>query len=83
MRVNTLVYIKEMLEHEVETRQKAYNKAKKILEEKEDAADVNWNTPDNKVDDNIRLYRGIRKTQYSKLSEAKDALEDFLNQEWD
>lgn len=46
MRVQTLVYIKEMLEKEVETREKA-----------------------------VKKLRG-------RLAEAKDALEDFLQKDW-
>lgn len=82
MTVSTILFIKELLEHEVEIRRGSYQKVKKILAEKEDEADVGWNTPDSKVDDNIRLYRNLKETERKKLNEAKDALEDFLSKEW-
>lgn len=82
MRLNTMIYIKEMLEKEVERRKKSYKKAGDILEEKEREAGVQWNTSDDRVDDNIKLYRDIKHTQREALTEAQDALEDFLSKEW-
>jgi RNA binding exosome subunit len=77
-----MIYIKEMLEKEVERRKKSYKKAGDILEEKEREAGVQWNTSDDRVDDNIKLYRDIKHTQREALTEAQDALEDFLSKEW-
>lgn len=82
MRLNTMIYIKEMLEKEVERRKKSYKKAGDILEEKEREAGVQWNTSDDRVDDNIKLYRDIKHTQREALTEAQDALEDFLSKDW-
>lgn len=82
MRVQTLVYIKDMLEKEIETREKAVEKVKTLLAEKEDAAGVQWNTPDSKVNGNIQALRSMKKTQRKLFNEAKDALEDFLQHEW-
>lgn len=48
MRVQTLVYIKEMLEKEVETREKVVKKLRERLVEAEDESGVQWNTPDSK-----------------------------------
>ena len=82
MRLNTMIYIKEMLEKEVERRKRSYKKAGDILEEKEREAGVQWNTSDDRVDDSIKLYRDIKHTQREALTEAQDALEDFLSKEW-
>ena len=82
MRLGTMIYIKEMLEKEVERRKKSYKKAGDILEEKEREAGVQWNTSDDRVDDNIKLYRNIKHTQREALTEAQAALEDFLSKEW-
>jgi RNA binding exosome subunit len=77
-----MIYIKEMLEKEVERRKKSYSKVWDILDEKEREAGVQWNTPDNRVDDNIKLYRNIKHTQRVALTEAQAVLEDFLSNEW-
>lgn len=82
MRVQTLVYIKDMLEKEIETREKAVEKVKTLLAEKEDAAGVQGNTPDSKVNGNVQALRSMRETQRKLFNEAKDALEDFLQHEW-
>lgn len=82
MRVQTLVYIKDMLEKEIETREKAVEKVKTLLAEKEDAAGVQWNTPDSKVNGNVQALRSMRETQRKLFNEVKDALEDFLQHEW-
>lgn len=82
MRVQTLVYIKDMLEKEIETRENACKKVKTLLAEKEDAAGVQWNTPDSKVNGNIQALRSAKETQRKLFNEAKDALEDFLQHEW-
>lgn len=63
MRVQTLVYIKDMLEKEIETREKAVEKVKTLLAEKEDAAGVQRNTPDSKVNGNVQALRSMRETQ--------------------
>lgn len=82
MRVQTLVYIKDMLEKEIETREKAVEKVKTLLAEKEDAAGVQRNTPDSKVNGNVQALRSMRETQRKLFNEAQDALEDFLQHEW-
>lgn len=82
MRVQTLVYIKDMLEKEIETREKAVEKVKTLLAEKEDAAGVQWNTPDSKVNGNVQALRSMRETQRKLFNEAQDVLEDFLQHEW-
>lgn len=82
MRVQTLVYIKDMLEKEIETREKAVEKVKTLLAEKEDADGVQWNTPDSEVNGNVQALRSMRETQRKLFNEAKDALEDFLQHEW-
>lgn len=82
MRVQTLVYIKDMLEKEIETREKAVEKVKTLLAEKEDADGVQWNTPDSEVNGNAQALRSMRETQRKLFNEAKDALEDFLQHEW-
>lgn len=82
MTLQTLVYIKGMLEREAETREKAYKKLAERLEEAEYKAEVQWNTPDSEVNDNIRALRGMRRTQRKKLREVKDALGDFMGKDW-
>lgn len=92
MRVQTLIYIKEMLEKEVETREtlekeiktreKACKKVGERLAEAEDESGVQWNTSDSEVDRNIQALRKMKETQRKLLNEAKDALEDFLQQDW-
>ena len=78
----SLVYIKDMLEKEIETREKAVEKVKTLLAEKEDAAGVQRNTPDSKVNGNVQALRSMRETQRKLFNEAQDALEDFLQHEW-
>lgn len=82
MRVQTLVYIKDMLEKEVETREKAVKKLRGRLVEAEDESGVQWNTPDSKVNGNVQAFRSMKETQRKLLNEAKDALEDFLQKDW-
>lgn len=82
MRVQTLVYIKDMLEKEIETRENACKKVKTLLAEKEDAAGVQWNTPDDKVNDNIRFLRSARATHRENLSKVEAVLEDFMGKDW-
>lgn len=71
-----------MLEKEIETREKAVEKVKTLLAEKEDAAGVQRNTPDSKVNGNVQALRSMRETQRKLFNEAQDALEDFLQHEW-
>ena len=78
MRLDTLVYIKALLEAEAVKREKAWKKAGKILDEKQREAGVQWNTPDSKVDDNTKLYC----IQREAFREAQAALEDFMSKEW-
>ena len=82
MTVSTLVYIKEMLEKEVETREKAVKKLRGRLVEAEDESGVQWNTPDSEVNGNVQALRSMKETQIKLLIEAKDALEDFLQKDW-
>ena len=82
MRVSSLMFIQQLLEAEVEKRKNALDMVKKLLVEKEDAAGVQWNTPDNRVDDNIRFLRSSKETQWEALRKAEDALEDFMGKEW-
>lgn len=63
MKVSSLMFIQQLLETEVEKEKKAVEKVKTLLAEKEDAAGVQWNTPDNKVDDNIRFLRSASHSQ--------------------
>lgn len=67
MRVSSLVFIQQLLEAEVEKEKKAVEKVKTLLAEKEDAAGVQWNTPDDKVNDNIRFFQ-IRKSYSQRKS---------------
>lgn len=82
MRVQTLVYIKEMLEKEVETREKAVKKLRERLVEAENESGVQWNTPDSEVNGNVQVLRSMKETQRKLLNEAEDALEDFLQKDW-
>lgn len=82
MRVQTLVYIKEILEKEAEKREKAYKKLREHLAETEDKFGVQWNTPDSEVNGNVQALRSMKETQRKLLNEAKDALEDFLQKDW-
>lgn len=82
MRIQTLVYIKNMLEKEVETREKAVKKVRERLTETEDESGAQWNTPDSKVNENIQALRKMKEAQRKLLNEAKDALDDFLQKDW-
>ena len=83
MRVRSLVFIQQLLEPEVEQEKKAVEKVKTLLAEKEDAAGVQWNTPDDKVNDNIRFLRSARATHRENLSKVEAVLEDFMGKDWD
>lgn len=74
MRVSSLVYIQQLLEAEVEKEKKAVEKVKTLLVEKEDEAGVQWNTPDDKVNDNIRFLRSARATHRENLSKVEAVL---------
>lgn len=82
MRVSSLVYIQQLLEAEVEKEKKAVEKVKTLLVEKEDEAGVQWNTPDDKVNDNIRFLRSARATHREILSKVEAVLEDFMGKDW-
>jgi hypothetical protein len=82
MRVSSLVYIQQLLEAEVEKEKKAVEKVKTLLVEKEDEAGVQWNTPDDKVNDNIRFLRSARATHRENLSKVEAVLEDFMGKDW-
>lgn len=83
MRVSSLVFIQQLLEAEVEKEKKAVEKVKTLLAEKEDADGVQWNTPDDKVNDNIRFLRSARATHKENLSKIEAVLEDFMGKDWD
>lgn len=83
MRVSSLVFIQQLLEAEVEKEKKAVEKVKTLLAEKEDAAGVQWNTPDDKVNENIRFLRSARATHRENLSKVEAVLEDFMGKDWD
>lgn len=82
MKIQTLIYIKEMLEKEVENKERACKKIRERLVEAEDESRVQWNTPDSKVNGNVQALRSMKETQRKLLNETKDALEDFLQKEW-
>lgn len=82
MKIQTLIYIKEMLEKEVENKERACKKIRERLAEAEDESGVQWNTPDSKVNGNVQAFRSMKETQRKLLNETKDALEDFLQKEW-
>lgn len=82
MRVSSLVYIQQLLEAEVEKEKKAVEKVKTLLVEKEDATGVQWNTPDNEVNDNVRFLRSAKATHRENLSKVEAVLEDFMGKDW-
>lgn len=82
MKVSSLMFIQQLLETEVEKEKKAVEKVKTLLAEKEDAAGVQWNTPDNKVNDNIRFLRSAKATHRENLSKVEAVLEDFMGKDW-
>lgn len=82
MKVSSLMFIQQLLETEVEKEKKAAEKVKTLLAEKEDAAGVQWNTPDNKVNDNIRFLRSAKATHRENLSKVEAVLEDFMGKDW-
>ena len=82
MKVSSLMFIQQLLETEVEKEKKAVEKVKTLLAEKEDAAGVQWNTPDNKVNDNIRFLRSAKATHRENLSKVETVLEDFMGKDW-
>ena len=79
----TSIELKErLLKAEVEKEKKAVEKVKTLLVEKEDEAGVQWNTPDDKVNDNIRFLRSARATHRENLSKVEAVLEDFMGKDW-
>lgn len=82
MKVSSLMFIQQLLETEVKKEKKAVEKVKTLLAEKEDAAGVQWNTPDNKVNDNIRFLRSAKATHRENLSKVEAVLEDFMGKDW-
>lgn len=82
MKVSSLMFIQQLLETEVEKEKKAVEKVKTLLAEKEDVAGVQWNTPDNKVNDNIRFLRSAKATHRENLSKVEAVLEDFMGKDW-
>ena len=82
MKVSSLLFIQQLLEAEVEKEKKAVEKVKTLLAEKEDAAGVQWNTPDNKVNDNIRFLRSAKATHRENLSKVEAGLGDFMGKDW-
>lgn len=82
MKVSSLMFIQQLLEAEVEKEKKVIEKVKTLLAEKEDAAGVQRNTPDDKVNDNIRFLRSARATHGETLLNAEAVLEDFMGKDW-
>ena len=76
------MFIQHLLEAEIEKEKKAIEKVKTLLAEKEDAAGVQWNTPDDKVNDNIRFLRSAKATHRENLLNAEAVLEDFMGKDW-
>lgn len=82
MKMETLCYIKKLLEEEVKNRKECYEYIDDFLRKKEDESGVQWNTPDNKVNESVKRFRNLRQVRRDALSKAKDALEDFMEHDW-
>lgn len=82
MNITSLIYIKNMLEHEIETRERSVRKLKDLLEERYVENDWNWRTPDDKVNGNVLALRAMLETQRDMLRKAQDVFEDLMRKEW-
>ena len=82
MRIETIIYIKEMLEKDIKTRQDAYNKLSKLLTKKQKESGANWRTPDENVNENIKTLRSMKRIQKELLYKEKEILVDFLQKDW-
>ena len=82
MKVSSLMFIRQLLKAEVEKEKKVIEKVETLLAEKEDAVGVQWNTPDDKANDNIRFLRSARDTHRENLLNVEAVLEDFMGKDW-
>ena len=82
MKLDTLIYIKELMEAEVSKKEKGWKKAGAILREHEDDEGVSWNTSDNLVSDDIKMYRELKNTAKEEYSRVSDFYDDFMSKEW-
>lgn len=79
MRLGTMIYIKELLETDVRLREYEMEKAKGVLQNREEAAEIScWDNSDAQI---VELRNRVKKTR-ELWSKAQDALEDFLSKEW-
>ena len=82
MKVSSLMFIRQLLKAEVEKEKKVIEKVETLLAEKEDAVGVQWHTPDDKANDNIRFLRSARDTHRENLLNVEAVLEDFMGKDW-
>ncbi len=79
MRLDTMIYIKELLEAEVKERENEMETAKRVLQNREGAAEIScWDNSDAQI---VELRERVRKKR-ELWSKAQDALSDFLSKEW-
>lgn len=79
MRLNTMIYIKGLMEAEVREREHEMERAKRVLQNREEAAEIScWDNSDEEIEE---LRNRVKKTR-ELWSKAQDALEDFLSKEW-
>ncbi len=79
MRIDTLLYIKELLEAEVANREEELKKAQRELSNRKEALNIScW---DNSDEQTLELRNRVEK-RIKLLCEARNALDDFTGKEW-
>lgn len=90
MKIDTLIYINNMLVAEKEARESALKYTMDLLDQRYaelEEQGITWRTPNEKlkkdgIEGNLLMLREVRTTQKQKLDEAESALEDFKNHDF-
>jgi len=82
MNLNTLIYIKDLLEENIQYMDAQYKQAADKCEKVERENGFQWNTEDKLVNDDVRRCRDTKATKREDLNRAKEALEDFMSKDW-
>lgn len=83
MKIETLIYIKELLENKVTATRARKEYAYNMMREKEHKKGYSmWSKDEEIKDQNIIFWRNSYKTQKEKYQKAYDALEDFMDKKW-
>lgn len=80
MKLQTLFYIKKMLEHECEVmKETCENITKQIREREKELNITSWEDPEDEVLKQMRMQKAIA---HNRWRDAEEALEDFMSQRW-